>query len=113
MTLTFLTLPLSTNQLYRVFNNRSILSERGRTNKEAVAWEARAQYRGEPLTGPLKVEATIYWPDRRQHDWDNNKGFFDALNGIVYEDDGQIKDGRVIVEYDKENPRVELRCWPL
>lgn len=113
MNLTFLTLPISTNQLYRVFNNRSILSARGRTNKEAIAWKARAQYRGKPLTGPLAIEVTLFWPDKRKHDWDNNKALFDALNGIVWEDDGQIKDARIMVEFDKENPHVEMRVWPL
>jgi len=113
MTLTFRTLPLSTNQLYRVFNNRSILSAKGRTNKEAIAWEARAQFRGRPLTGPLAIEATFFWGDRRKHDWDNQKAFWDSLNGIVYEDDRQIKDAHIMVEYDKANPRVELRLWNL
>lgn len=113
MTLTFLTLPISTNQLYRVFNNRSILSARGRSNKEAIAWEARAQYRGKALTGPLAIEVTLFWPDHRKHDWDNHKALYDALNGLLWEDDGQIKDAHVMVEYDRTNPRVEMRVWQL
>ena len=71
MTLSFLTLPLSTNQLYRSVNGRTILSARGRANKEAIGWEARAQYHGAPLTGPLKIEVHFFWGDRRRHDWDN------------------------------------------
>jgi Holliday junction resolvase RusA-like endonuclease len=108
MTLTFLTLPLSTNQLYRSVNGRTIISERGRANKELIGWEARAQYRGKPLTGPLKIEVRFFWGDRRRHDWDNAKTFYDSLNGIVWEDDYQIFDAHVVREYDKENPRVEL-----
>lgn len=55
----------------------------------------------------------LFWPDRRRHDWDNNKALFDALQGIVYEDDSQIGDARIMVEYDKQNPRVEMRLWSL
>lgn len=106
-------MPVSTNQLYRVFNNRSILSARGRSNKDAIAWEARAQYQGKPVVGPVAIEVSLFWGDRRKHDWDNAKALFDALNDILWEDDGQIKDAHVMVEYDKENPRVEMRVWPL
>lgn len=108
MTLSFLTLPLSTNQLYRVFNNRSILSERGRNNKEAIAWEARAQYRGKPLESDLAVTIDLYWPDRRKHDVDNIKTLLDSLNGIVWDDDGQIADLHTRKHYDKAKPRVEM-----
>ncbi len=86
MTLSFLTLPLSTNQLYRVVGNRSIISARGRTNKEAIGWEARAQYRGKPLAGPLAVQVSIFWPDCRRHDVDNIKILLDssvALSGLT------------------------------
>ena len=106
--LTLKTLPLSTNQLYRVFRNRSILSARGRENKEAIAWEARAQYKGQPLKGPVRLKIALYWGDRRKHDIDNIKTLLDSLNGIVWEDDGQVTDLHVTKEYDKENPRVEI-----
>ncbi|GAO38351.1 Holliday junction endonuclease RusA [Sphingomonas changbaiensis NBRC 104936] len=113
MTLTFLTLPISTNQLYRVFQNRSILSARGRSNKDAIAWEARAQHRGKPLAGPLAVEISLFWPDRRKHDIDNLKALLDACTGILWDDDGQIADLHTMKEYDKANPRVEMRVWEL
>jgi Holliday junction resolvase RusA-like endonuclease len=71
-------------------------------------WEARSQYRGEPLIGPLDVDVTVYWPDRREHDHDNMKVLWDALNGIVWQDDGQITDSHVHKRFDKGNPRVEM-----
>lgn len=89
------------------------IQPRVRAAKDAIAWEARSQYRGKPLSGPIAVEVSLFWGDRRKHDWDNNKAFFDALNGIVWEDDGQIKDAHILVEYDKTEPRVEMRVWPL
>jgi crossover junction endodeoxyribonuclease RusA len=108
MTLTLLTLPVSTNQLYRSVNGRTILSARGRANKEAIGWEARQQYRGEPLTGPLTVSVALYWPTRAYHDVDNIKALLDACTGILWLDDGQIGDLRITKAYDKDNPRLEI-----
>lgn len=113
MTIRFETMPLSTNQLYRVFNNRSILSAKGWANKDAIAWEARAQYRGHPLAGPLAAEIALFWPTRRNHDVDNIKTLLDSCNGILWADDGLIADLHIMKAYDKEQPRVEMRVWEL
>lgn len=110
--MTFLTLPLSTNQLYRSVNGRSILSQKGRDNKQAIGWEARSQYRGKALSGPLAVEVSLFWPDRRKHDVDNIKTLLDSCNGIIWQDDGQIVDLHIMKDVDKANPRVEMHVWP-
>lgn len=112
MTLTLLTMPVSTNQLYRSISGRSILSERGRRCKEAIGWEARTQYRGKPLDGPLAVKIDLYWPDRRKHDVDNIKVLLDACTGILWLDDGQITDLRITKGYNKASPRVEMTVAP-
>lgn len=112
MTLRFSTLPLSTNALYRAVGGRSILSAKGRAYKEEIAWEARRQYRGKPMTGELCVEVQIFWPDRRRHDIDNGlKALFDSLTGIIYEDDSQISDAHVIRFLASKTPGVEMRVW--
>lgn len=114
MTLRFTTLPPSTNHLYGAGRGGSrFLKPEVRTAKEAIGWEARRQYRGKPLQGPLAIEATFSWPDRRKHDWDNTKAFFDALAGIIYIDDGQIADAHIIRELGSKTPGVELRVWEL
>lgn len=113
MTLRFETMPLSTNALHGVYQGRKILSARGRTNKEAIGWEARSQYRGAPLTGPLAVEVSLFWPTKRNHDVDNIKTLLDSLTGIVWQDDGQICDLHIMKEFDKSAPRVEMRVWSL
>jgi crossover junction endodeoxyribonuclease RusA len=89
------------------------MNERTRRAKEEMGWEARSQYRGEPLTGPLEVRVNLWWPDRRKHDVDNIKALLDALTGIVWEDDGQIEDLRVRKGFDKKRPRVEIEVGPL
>lgn len=81
---------------------------RAKINKESISWEARAQYKGQPLTGPVRLKIALYWGDRRKHDIDNIKILLDALTGIVWEDDGQVTDLHVTKAYDKENPRVEI-----
>lgn len=83
-----------------------------REAKDAIGWEARSQYHGEPLTGPLQVSIELYWPDRRKHDIDNIKVLLDALSGIVWEDDGLIVDLRIRKFYDKGNPHVDLEVLP-
>jgi crossover junction endodeoxyribonuclease RusA len=108
MTLKFLTLPVSTNNLYAHTGRKRFMTQRGKRNKEAIGWEARTQYRGKPLEGPLFVLLALYWPDRRKHDIDNIKVLLDALTGIVWDDDGQIADLHITKAYDKAKPRVEM-----
>ncbi len=84
------------------------MTDRARANKESIAWEARAQYHGEPLQGPLSLKVELWWPDRRKHDIDNVKSLLDAMTGIVWEDDSQVEDLHLMKGIDKENPRVDV-----
>jgi Holliday junction resolvase RusA-like endonuclease len=62
--------------------------------KEAYMWEARAQWQGRPLEGHVELAIALYF---RKADWDNfHKLSCDALTGIVYGDDSQVR--RVVVE---------------
>jgi crossover junction endodeoxyribonuclease RusA len=107
------TLPLSTNHLYGQNGGRRFLKPVVRENKDEMGWEARGQYHGEPMTGPLKVSVDLFWPTRANHDIDNIKGLLDALTGIVWEDDGQIIDLHITKAYDKAAPRVEMEILPV
>ncbi|MES2212204.1 MAG: RusA family crossover junction endodeoxyribonuclease [Pseudomonadota bacterium] len=104
------TLPLSINQSYKSGKGVFYKSQKAKETQEAIQWEMRAQYRGKPLTGPLKISLTFFWPDMRRHDIDGPlKGLFDAGNGILYEDDSQIVWLRDITKVvDEERPRVEM-----
>ena len=84
------------------------MTDRARTNKESMAWEARSQYRGKPLEGEIKAEVHLYWPDKRKHDIDNIKSLLDACTGILWLDDSQITDLHLRKSFDKQNPRVEM-----
>jgi Holliday junction resolvase RusA-like endonuclease len=110
---TLQTLPLSTNNLYANGRKGRFLTTAGRTNKEDMGWEARSQYHGEPLSGPLRLTVALYWPDKRNRDIDNIKGLLDSLTGILWEDDGLIEDLHIRKFRDKARPRVELELFAL
>jgi crossover junction endodeoxyribonuclease RusA len=83
--------PPSVNTYWRKWNNRMVLSPKGRDYKLKVKYEI-AQNPIKTLYGRLSLSAYIYPPDNRRRDLDNVlKGILDALgDGAVYQDDSQI-----------------------
>lgn len=58
----------------------------------------------------LYIDLVFYFPDRRRRDSHNTlKILLDALESIVYDDDMYVLPRIQSVEYDKENPRVEMK----
>jgi crossover junction endodeoxyribonuclease RusA len=113
VTIKLSTLPPSTNHLYGRSGGRVYLKPEVQAAKDAMGWEARAQYRGKPLDGKLKVTISIWWPDLRKHDVDNGlKLMLDAMTGILWHDDGQVFSLTITKDFDKANPRVELEVVP-
>lgn len=105
-TITFKTEPISVNKLY---TGRRFLTKEGKSTKEAMAWEAKSQYRGEPLKGELILNVMFYFSSKRK-DIDNSlKALFDCLSGILWEDDRQIVEMHVFKLIDEKNPRVVLQ----
>ncbi|MGE3703445.1 MAG: RusA family crossover junction endodeoxyribonuclease [Hyphomicrobiaceae bacterium] len=105
--------PISTQHAYKIarFGSRSgiILTDEARALKEDYGWQAKSQWKHEPLTGDLLVEIRIYFPTKQVRDWDNwHKLSMDALNGIVWEDDHFINEVHVSKRYDPKNPRIEI-----
>lgn len=108
--LVFEFMPISTNKLYV---GRKILTEQARVNKEALGWEANAQYHGDPIEERIGVNVHFYYPDRRANDIDNLKILFDAMKGIVWKDDRQIDEQHVYRHFGHPIPRVELQIFKL
>lgn len=79
-----------------------------------VAWEqqvsvfARQAMAGRPpMKGDLAMTVLFVLPDHRRRDLDNlNKGIFDSLNGIVFEDDSQVVDLHLTKKVDKQAPGI-------
>lgn len=93
-----------------MMRGRLLLSRKYRQKKEMAGLSAMAQYKGEVLQGPVRLEGVAYWPDRRRRDLlFFAKALHDALEGVCYEDDSQIAEVVYRVGgIDKANPRVEL-----
>jgi Holliday junction resolvase RusA-like endonuclease len=97
--------------------------------KAAVQLAAAAAYKGEPLTGPLRVVMTFVLPRPKRlkkngpREWapvkpdrDNlMKSWQDALNAMLFVDDSQICDGPVRKVYAAadEQPCVEVEVTTL
>lgn len=83
---------------------------KSRASMEAIAESVRAQYQGEPLDGPLRVQITAWrtrpkskkrgeWADTKP-DADNiHKLVGDALEGILWVNDSRIVDSRCIKKF--------------
>ena len=66
----------------------------------------------EPLTGPVKFVARFYRKNNVTADLDNClKLTSDALNGIAWVDDKQIKKLRADYYVDPDEPRTEIEIW--
>jgi len=71
------------------------------------------------ITVPRPTSARSRWPiTRSSSDWDHyGRAISDALAGVVYADDSQVVDGRVIVTYPHvhpdalEAPGARIRVW--
>jgi len=105
--------PLSTQTLYGIncrgnFPTR-YMTAKGKDRKEEYQWEAKRQWKGDPTKNDVEVEVKLYFKTKGKHDIDNfSKILYDALTGIVFEDDGQIKKATTSIFYDKENPHIEI-----
>ena len=89
------------------------MSADGKALKEDYQWQARAQFHRRPLQGALAVSVILYFGTRRKSDIDNfNKLVLDALTGIVWNDDSQIEELRLLKRYDKARPRIEVTIRP-
>ena len=105
--------PKSTQHIYKITCRGKFaslyMSKEGKDIKKRYKEEILGQYNGEPLKDMVEMDVKLYFGTRRKKDVDNfSKIINDALSGIVYEDDVQIK--RLTVEkfYLKENPHIEI-----
>lgn len=87
--------PPSTNHLYATVRGRRVLSAAGKAFKHAV-FELFHQIRGVMVEGAVRVSIGAVAPDRRRRDLDNLlKITQDALTGLAWTDDSQIRDVRI------------------
>lgn len=96
---------------------------KSRVYKSVVAWHGVAAVRHAmhqsgstwPLDAEYGMSLWAYAKDHRKRDWSNIlKGVEDALIGVLWNDDSQIRDyGQSGLRVDGEAPRAEVRVWVL
>jgi len=98
-------------QSFRYSKKGHYIPARVRAWQDAVAWAAQQEMAGdEPMEGELSVSLTFYRPNKVRCDLDNlSKAVLDAMNGIVYEDDKQVVDLKLVKLYSKEYPGCRVR----
>ena len=101
--------PKSTQQCYRFTARGGYMVNECTYLKMCYQKDARQQWRQNILEDDLEVTVKLYFGDKRKRDIDNfNKLWMDALEGVVYQNDAQIKRLLISKNYDKENPRIEV-----
>lgn len=104
--------PPSANRYWRKWRNRMVKSNEARGYQEYAGWTAKAA--GAHLhAGAVGLSLRIYRPQRRR-DLDNCiKVLVDALQGVSYNNDNQVREIHAYLEDDKAAPRVEVEVQPL
>ena len=104
---------MSNQQLYKsmCFGRiaRMYMCAKGKNTKKRYIEEILGQYKGKLHTEELELDVKYYFGTKHKRDIDNYaKLVLDSMEGIVYEDDKQIK--RITIEkfYDKKSPRTEI-----
>lgn len=108
-TLVIKTKPVGVNQRYTISRGRNILSRKYRDTKEAMMWEAKSQWQGEPLTGDVTINIFLYLDNHRPDIDSYLKIILDSLDGIAYDNDRQVTELSVIKMHDSEEPRIEIQ----
>lgn len=89
--------PPTVNTYYTVVRGRKILGKRGRQFKKDAKDLLAVQKLPSSQTGRISVTINANPPDRRKRDLDNLlKPILDCLSEVVFEDDSQIDDLRII-----------------
>lgn len=93
---------------------RMITSPDYRLAKKACEIQLVAQWKRDPITGPVRLHARAYFPDARKRDAGNyRKLITDALTGIAYSDDSQLhSETWDFAGIDRQNPRIEVEVCP-
>ncbi|MGL5962758.1 MAG: RusA family crossover junction endodeoxyribonuclease [Cetobacterium sp.] len=86
-------LPPSVNSYWKNTGNRIYLSREARDYKFNLFYFLKiSKIKTRIMKGDLKVELILNFKDKRKRDIDNyNKGIFDGFNGLLWDDDSQIK----------------------
>jgi Holliday junction resolvase RusA-like endonuclease len=106
-----LTLPVppSANRWHRTINGRPILSREARLYTQAIKHAIVEQQAGYFIAGVPLAVSIAWFRERKSGDIDKRGAIMlDALQGICYANDSQIKRYTIERFEDKQNPRMEI-----
>lgn len=106
--------PKSNQHIYRYMCRGKIgvlyMTKQGKDIKEDYIWQIKSQYKDKPIEEDVEMEVVLFFGDKRTRDIDNyGKLLLDSLNGTVLVDDSQIQKLTIKKDYDKSNPRIEVK----
>lgn len=93
----------------RFTNGRVLTDEKSRVAETDFKWQLKAA-RVPKFAGPVKVELHFHRKDKIRCDLDNLiKLAWDAMNGLVYDDDSQVVELHAVLERGHEEPGTWLK----
>lgn len=98
-----------------VHGGKRLTQKQQKAAKQHIAWHAvAARPRGRwPMDAVYAVEVLGYWPDRRFGDVDRLMNLvMDALQGVTYRSDRQVRAQTSTMLLDRERPRTEVLVVP-
>lgn len=102
--------PVSKNRIHCVKGRRIALTEEAKVYLDEVGWRAREAR--VPLITDRFIDLSIWYfhktPVRRQDSTNPTMLIHDALEGILYLSDAQVRNAYFYPRWDKANPRVEI-----
>ncbi len=82
--------------------------------QETVGWHLLCQWKREPLEGDLGIKFIFFRESKVVVDIKNLVAAMeDALKGVLFKDDSQLKVHKSHLRYDKRRPGVEVEVWQL
>jgi len=108
--------PVSVNTYYRHYNNRMVISARGRKFRQEVEQRILASKEGLPVPlfgdSDVGLSMVLHPPDKRKRDIDNfsGKSVLDSLIGGLYLDDSQVRSLHVEFGEIVKGGKLDLIC---
>lgn len=88
------------------FGQRIAVIKSSKAREYVGAFKHQVKKMDELMTGDLSVHIKIFYSSRRP-DLDESV-ILDCMQGLIYENDRQVKEKHIYHGLDKENPRAEI-----
>lgn len=104
------TKPVSINKRYTIARGRNILSTEYRNAKQELEWEIKSQWKYLPSDEEdISLNIIIYYSGRKADIDAYIKILLDAMEGIVYSNDGLVSELHVFRKKVKKDPQIIIQ----